>query len=713
MNIVNKLTVRHLCKNRSRTLITIMGIMLSVAMVCAVAGFVMSLHDMLLRTIKESKGDWHIAYIDVTEETATKIADEVVYNKYYTKPGDTAGLVNIYLRLANPKRDCQDVARGIAEKYNVTVWGGNTELLALEGVISQDHDNVMKTITAIATIAIIIIVVGSVIVIANAFYISSSERVRQFGLLKSVGATKSQIGRSILFEAFLLAVAAIPLGIALGFLIQVVVLWLTNGLLVELSAINNGAFSFRVVFNPIIVCISVAIAAVTLLISTWLPASRAAKTSPIDAIRQTKDIRIRQRQLNTSPLTELLFGFEGTLASKSLKRSRGKYRATVISLTVSIVLSISVSSLVWVMNKGVEMEYGGYDFDVLITCHGELKTIDEADKLLNTVSDITLKKVQMMRYETRVPDAFMTEKARESVTTENGYGLLIHSLPDEQFAKLTPVTESERTGILINTTGAFTSNGRLVEYTPYNCSIGTELPIGFWEQSDTPELFGSVTITAVINEIPESIPASLFDGSLINIIVPESAYRELYRDDNSFTYYAVIVTNSDAFCENVEELLLPLGDVVSVWNLSQMTRLNRNLVLVVMLFGYGFIAMLSLIAVTSVISTISTSMALRKQEFAMLYSAGMTSGGMSKMLNLESLLYGVKSISIGLPIGVGLSYLIYWAMSGTVEFAYQLPLSSMLVSSAVVMLLTFVTMRYGKRKLSKISIVEALRSEVA
>lgn len=97
----------------------------------------------------------------------------------------------------------------------------------------------------------------------------------------------------------------------------------------------------------------------------------------------------------------------------------------------------------------------------------------------------------------------------------------------------------------------------------------------------------------------------------------------------------------------------------------------------------------------------------------MLYSAGMTPGGMNKMLNLESLLYGVKSIVIGLPIGTGLSYLLYKSMYGTIGFAYELPFGAMLISAVAVMLLTFVTMRYGKRKLNKISIVEALRSEVA
>jgi putative ABC transport system permease protein len=122
--------------------------------------------------------------------------------------------------------------------------------------------------------------------------------------------------------------------------------------------------------------------------------------------------------------------------------------------------------------------------------------------------------------------------------------------------------------------------------------------------------------------------------------------------------------------------------------------------------------MLSLIAITSVITTISTGMALRRQEFAMLYSAGMTPKGLNKMLNLESLLYGIKSLSIGVPAGLAVSYLIYTAMAESIEFAFKFQWNAVAVSAAAVMLLTFGTMRYGKRKLRKISIVEAIRGEV-
>ena len=719
MNIVNKLTLRHLRLNRGRTLMTIMGIVLSVAMVCCVAGFVMSMRDLLLREIRERKGDWHVVYVDITKETAAQIAGEDILASFYTGDGDTEGLTNIYLRLDHPDRDILEVAGGIAEKYGVETWGGNTELLALEGVFP--HDNVMTTFVTIAVIAIVIIMTGSVIVIANAFYISSSERVRQFGLLKSAGATGGQLGRSILFEAAVLAAVAIPIGILLGFAIQAVVLWLTNDLLGEVSALNRNAIAFRVVFDPLVVWLSVGIAVLTVLVSAWLPARRAARTSPIDAIRQTKDIKIRARKLKTSRLTRALFGFEGTLAAKSLKRSRGKYRATVVSLTVSIILFVSMSSFIWTLNKGVGMEYGGHDLDVLVYTTGDLATLDEVDGLIRSLPDAQVFMSRGTALGTVPPDGFYTKRAEDNGLAMPYPMLMLQPTPDADFAKIVPSGGDGMRGILVNTTGTLHIDNKIVEFSPYVCAPGTVLNFGVDLLGDDPQIMGSVTVSAVVKEIPDFIPAALFQGDYINVFIPETAYRAFFLSREAdmkgwtSTQYAITADDPDAFCEKAWELLSEYRDLedgyVSINNFAQTTRLNRNITLIFMIFGYGFIAMLSLIAVTSVIATISTGMALRRQEFAMLYSAGMTPGGMNKMLSLESLLYGLKSLIIGLPMGVALSYLIYLAMGNVAEFAYQPPWSAMFISAAAVMLLTFGTMRYGKAKLNKISIVEAIRSE--
>lgn len=717
MNIINRLTLRHLWNNRNRTLITILGIMLSVAMVCAVAGFTLSMKDVLYRTTIETRGDYHIAYYGLTEETAKKLAAEEIFASSFTREGEEPGTLTLLVRMKNPGRDYFEVATQAGAKYGVEHLSANLEQLALEGVVAQS--SIMLTFYAIAAIAIAIIVAGSIIVIANAFYISASERVRQFGLLKSVGATKAQIGRSILYEAFLLAVISIPLGIGMGFLIQAVVLAVTNGLLTELNTVNQQELVFRVVFHPSILYISAGISSLTMLVSAWLPARRAAKTSPIDAIRQTKDIKIRAKKLRTSWLTQKLFGFEGTLAAKSLKRSKTKYRATVISLTVSIVMVISVSSLVWVLNKSVDMEYGGSDFDVLVFTTGNIEKVQDIHRKLASIPGAEIQShLDFFAGNAALPEGFLTKSAEEDYRalhktdppTEAVVNFIAY--PDDAFAKIAPIQPETLTGILVNTSGKRSVNGKHIEYIPYHFQSNTSLSIRYTADDGSVEETG-ITLAAATNEIPANMPYFQYQGGSMNILIPQSVFNTLAAaapSRNINALFTAVTGNSSAFCTQAFDLLPNTGHL-SIQDVAQMTRMNRNLVLIIMLFGYGFIGMLSLIAVTSVIATISTGMALRKQEFAMLSSAGMTPGGMRKMLNLESLLYGIKSLAIGLPMGVALSYLIFMAMSATISFPYRLPVNAMLISGAAVMLLTFFTMHYSKRKLGKCSIVEAIRGE--
>lgn len=739
MNIVNKLTLRHLRLNRQRTLLTLVGIMLSVAMVCAVAGFVLSVRDVLKGTIQDARGDYHIAYQGVTEETASKIAKEDLFDTYYTQESEYEGLVDLYLRLKSPNRNYWVDATALLEKYSAQTVMANKELLALEGVI-QDNQT-FRSIVWTGVVIIAIIVSGSVIVIANAFYISTSERVRQFGLLKSAGATSEQIMQSILFEAFVLAGIAIPLGIAFGFLIQFVVLQIVNGLLLEISKMNNDFLNFRVVFSPIVVYVSVAVASFTVLISAWLPARRAAKTNPIEAIRRTADIKIKSKQLKTSFLTQKLFGFEGTLAAKSLKRSRGKYRATVISLVISLALLISMSSLIWMMNKDVKMQYPVTDFNVWVRVANTLSHQEEAERLIQTVDSSEMIRNQYTVLITNPPEPFFNGQPSKT-------RVALIPMPDAEFEKLAPAAKEaikevsdqatkesedvaaskasveastaniEIRGVLLNPSGSKEIAGIPMEFKSYRYTQGIEIPLIDQEGGS----LGRMVLISETDQYMDLISLDLFYRDTVNILLPESAYREMLLSfenqfDSNYTnkiesvlMYRVKTAETEAFCTAVQNLFSEDASF-AVTNIDQMTRVNQNIVTVIMLFGYGFIAMLSLIAVTSVVSTISTGMALRKQEFAMLYSAGMTPEGMDKMLNLESLLYGLKSLLIGLPVGLGLSYLIYQAMATEISFSFKLPLPAIVISSIAVLLLTFGTMRYGKAKMKKINIVEAIRSE--
>ena len=248
---------------------------------------------------------------------------------------------NFYVTLKNPK-EYENVKNQIkntieAETKNEIEVEVNADLLRFEGVLSE---STLGVLYGIASVIIVIIIVSSVFVIRNSFSISVSEKTKQYGMLASVGATKKQIKRSVLLEGLYIGIIAIPLGILLGIVAIIILLWIVNLLIGDMM--EGTEFVYNVPGMAIL--ISVVISGITIFLSCLIPAIKASKIPPIEAIRGTDDIKIKTRKIKTSKLTKKLFGIGGVIASKNLKRNRKKYRTTIVSLVVSISIFIALSS---------------------------------------------------------------------------------------------------------------------------------------------------------------------------------------------------------------------------------------------------------------------------------------------------------------------------------------------------------------------------------
>ncbi|MBO5259649.1 MAG: ABC transporter permease, partial [Agathobacter sp.] len=217
----------------------------------------------------------------------------------------------------------------------------NIDLLRLYGYSEESSYN--EVLYGLAAILIGIIAFGSISLIYNAFSISVSERTKQFGILSSIGATKKQLLSSVIYEALYLSVIAIPLGILSGLIGMGVTFHFVGS---SLASLMYNAPGVELGLHPSIGAIITAavVALLTILISAYLPARKALKQPVMDAIRQNNDIKISSRKVRTNPLIAKLFGFEGMIAVKNYKRSKKKYRATVFSLFISVVLFITASS---------------------------------------------------------------------------------------------------------------------------------------------------------------------------------------------------------------------------------------------------------------------------------------------------------------------------------------------------------------------------------
>ncbi len=278
-----------------------------------------------------------------------------------SEPGNT-NTQSIYTVLEKPaeygkfNRDILNSLSGIASSTN-------SDLLMYS---FNSFDSAFPVLVfGLLSILIGLIVFGSVSLIYNSFSISVSERTKQFGILKSIGATKKQIRKSVLYEAAVLCVIGIPIGLISGCLgIAITFHFLSDSISTFLADLTNLKMQF--VFSPLAIIAASVISFITVIISAYIPAKKAIKINPIESVRQSNDIKINRRSVKVSPLTQKLFGFEATLSSKNFKRNKRKYRTTVFSLFVSVVLFISASSLATYFTDIVEAESQDMKYDVAI-----------------------------------------------------------------------------------------------------------------------------------------------------------------------------------------------------------------------------------------------------------------------------------------------------------------------------------------------------------
>jgi putative ABC transport system permease protein len=779
---MRELAARQLRLNRRRTAITLVGVILSVAMITAVAGFTTSVQDMAQSMFKTIKGDWHVAICFATPEQAEKILSDPLVEKGFTKPtydentiDELAGapeksaevkasggeakykeklskLVDAHVRLAHPTREYEKTAKQLAAKYGVQDlsdgYGGfdyNKELLATEGLLAGEALN--SLFYTIAGILIFIIIFGSIMVISNAFTISANERIRQFGILKSVGATQRQVSGSVVAEGMILAAIGIPLGILVGFAVELGLIAVSNAFLEDIGkyistisdAINQGnPLHFRFVLSLPAILVAAAASFLTIMLSAWRPARRAAKISAIEAIRMSNEIKIKPKKLRTSKLTAKLFGFEGALARKYLKRNSRAYRTTVASLVVGIMLYLVAVGFGAALTKIVDFRAAS-DMDANVAALAQLGSDDAADggwdksaklnddiheaaKGTNTEQLDTVWKMSvpsesarhMLSNDMDKEDfAYIKDELTGKTAEAEATILLADAQRTEEYCRMAGIGGGLADGeaILVNTRSAETSNG-ITEISPFRYEKG-----GTIEVKDGDGKLRKLTLNGELNNPMKDIQGSLkySFGMQMSLIVNERTFRDiLAASDRSFTTVNIqwfaksenASALSDAWSSLAED---GKAENIVVSNQEQQFAMTKSILALMMIFIYSFIAMLSLIGVTSVIGAISTNIRLRAREFAMLSSVGMTPQARRRMLNLESLFYGAKALMIGIPIGVFISWVIYHLVARQFGLgSFEPPWVGILVSIGAVFLLTFATMRYASNRLKGMNIVETL-----
>ncbi len=607
----------------------------------------------------------------------------------------------------------------------------NRELLRYSGIVA--NDSAQNAIYGFASIFLIIIMVASVSLIYNAFAISISERVSQLGMLASVGATKQQKRRSVYFEGFLLGVVGIPLGIFAGIAGIGITLSAIRPLLNSFSNFSSEAGLALHVSLPSIVAAAV-LAALTIFVSVWVPARRASKIMPIDAIRQTKEVHLTRKSVKTSRLTHALFGFEGEIALKNLKRSRKKYRSTVISLTISLVLFLTVSYYAEALGRsGGYMQTGvNYDLMVSYSSAGQgiqqinqeiaaLKDVKETTQMKETVGSYPIKDAKLSKLVHRVYDKDEIKDFR----------IKLACLDDESFDRYTAelgvdpgeYRDPEHPRMILINYGQTYVNGKRTGGELLDMKPGDFLHFSPEDEDLEDGSEGNHKVEMEIGLLTDQRPMGILISPLLEVegVVSNTVFDSLpdeFKDLDSeghISYQQLFLTcdkeNADKVDAQIREKTQGFSSRAYIYNVATEAQSERNLLIVLRVFIYGFITLISLICIANIFNTVTTNIALRRHEFAMLRSVGMTPRSFNRMIRFESIFYGLKSLMFGLPISIGISFFLHRMEEDVYEVGFALPWKSYLAAIVLIFVIVGVTMLYSTSKVKKENIIDALKGD--
>lgn len=504
---------------------------------------------------------------------------------------------------------------------------------------------------------ILIIALGSVALIYNSFSLSINERKRQYGLLSSIGATKCQLKKCMLFEAVVLSGVGIPIGVLLGMGEISVSFYLLRDVFQQFLS-GDTIQPVTLAFSTSAVTIGIAAVAgfLTIRLSVWIPARKAVRISAIEAIRQNDDIYIKAKKLRIFGLTEKIFGLEGTLAVKNFRRNQRRYRATIFSLFLTQNARIRFADP---ENRTVDCE---------IPCHF----------------------------------FFIGDEEYEAYLDENGYDWELYM--DSQ----NPVA------IVYNRSVYYDTGSKKYVITDILKKDILSASLMDHENKD----IQVIQTGAVCTEVPFGTKGYTDDKLLL--LYPLSALsvyeKTLQSGGDRYALTASIALGAeepDECALRIKKILESQGENINnPYNNFDDQQTSIALITVIKVFSNGFVIMILLIALANVFNTIGTSILLRRREFAMLRSIGMTQKGFHRMLNYECLIYGGKGILYGLPAAFLITFAIYQTVSGSIQLNFYIPWYAVVAAAGSVLAVVFSTMLYSVHQVNKENVADGLKGDI-
>ena len=859
MNILNKATLQSMKKNRTRTIVTIIGVVLSTAMITGVAAFGTSLLHFLIKGSIVKYGNWHVEFSDVDSSFIQERAEDkeiidivTVENMGYAllkgakspeKPylfiagftdqafhtlpinlisgrlpensgevlvpahvaekggvrfrvGDTISLeigdridgsrnlsqhipyhsgtggetlvprskktyrvvgicqrpgfeehsapgytlitkadgkentdrFSLFVTLKNPRQ----VKAYVSDNAGKQDYLLNDYILRFMGI--SENRLISTLLYTVGGILVAIIMTGSVLLIYNSFHISLNERTRQFGIFASVGATEKQLRNSVLFEGLCIGIIGIPIGILAGIGSIGLILPIVEG---KFKNILYSTVPLTLWVSAASIAASAAVSLVTILISAYIPARKAAGTSVMENILQTNEVKIHSKDLKISKLSRRIYGLEGTLALKNFKRNKKRYRSIVLSLVLSVVLFVSGNAFGSTLKRLLQQFMVDIDYDILFDVQdmNDSEMLPLYNKLKDTdgVYESTYQVICPYSCTVRAGDLSDQYRQYKGYTNPDE---MVHIPLDLQF-----ITDSEYLGF-IHQSGLSEE-----EYTGPDgkmIAIAKQRNVRTNQPDEVFDLFANKSMSLPITpgtEVDEKAEQNLnINTTFVDTYPIDPPPKQSSQSQKNFCVFMVIAPYSLKEKFNIPDSPVTIGmnfqsktpsqsvaEMESIiqsegitseyhlYNAYEILEQFHSLTFVTDVFTYVFVIMISLIAIANVFNTISTNIRLRRRELAMLRSIGMSERSFNKMMVFECFFYGIRALLLGLPMAGILSWLIYKGFviaERTDNFKFIFPLTSMVISAFSVLFIVFITMLYAIGKIKKENIIDALRNDM-
>ncbi|MBU3098227.1 MULTISPECIES: ABC transporter permease [Clostridium] len=828
-----QLTGKYLKKNKKRTVLTIVGIMLSVALISTIGLFFKGIQDAEIQDAINSGGSYHIAFQKTNDKLISKIVNNPKVSRFgfYTmsKEINIGNKLNINIITATdkalelfpfnakvgrlPEKQNEvamekwvssyiDKNAKVGKKINVnnkeyTLVGilednvqnqieGNGIILSKNNNISKANAGLLVEISSktnlktavnelkqlgdknsvkentyllqmlgagdessgfrglyIALAIIIgIVLIATIAVIYNSFQISIVERIKQFGLLRAIGTTPRQIRKIVLREATILASIAIPLGLICS-LIAI------NGIILAFKLIGaDSVIPIKISISPMVLSISAAVGLFAIYLSALVPAYFAGRISPLNAISGRTSITKEKIKRRKNRVVQKIFGFEGALAAKNIKRNKKRYRITVFSIVISVVLFVTFKSFMDMslnissdLNESKNIHFsvvksnGGNTENTTIDNQIEnnikaLKPVDKVYKVydpylfqmaININSEVKEIKDMKNIYKKTTLDGEKKTLMESAVVIYDKESLEV----SKKYLKSGRIDiEKLNNGdgvILINKNKIYDEVTKKEYFGPMaDIKVGDEIDLQFTGEyrggNGVKTEFGKGKIQKVkVMAILENSPFNNTQyNNALNIITTEELGKKLTggKDIKPVDLNIVLKNVKDEETGKIGiETAIKSNSSLKVINNIDNNRKSKSTILMVKILLYGFVLVVSLIGSVNIVNTLTTNIILRKREFATLKSIGLTQKGLKKMIVLEGLLYGVVGAVYGSIVGTGISYLLFESMGNFREFGWMVPWQAIGIATAASLIIGYISVLSPLSRIKQSNLIESVRED--